>query len=125
MKRNLIIGLLILLVFTGIVAIGLMLPRRPSNDQALRILITCPTAEHFTCSYVANGITNTISAVTPAVIGASASDFRYELKPDHEREEFRVNFEIANVTRMSVLSYKGNPIRGGCRYASDGSSSVW
>jgi hypothetical protein len=124
MKRNLIVGSLVLGLFAAIVALGFTLPKRPSLDRPVRLIINCPTAEHFTGSYVANGVTNTFSAVTPAEIGASASDFRYELKPDHSREEFRVNFEVAHVVRTSVLSYKGNPIRGGCRHTPD-SESVW
>jgi hypothetical protein len=124
MKRNLIVGSLVLVVFAVIAALGFLLPARPSTDRPVRLVITCPTGEHFTGSYVANGVTNTISAVTPAEIGASASDFRYELKPDHNREEFRVNFAVANVVRTSVLSFQGNAVRGGCRRTSD-SESVW
>ena len=97
---------------------------QPLPDRSVRLVITGPNGEHFTGSYVANGITNTISAIAPAVIGASAREFQYELKPDDNRQEFRVKLEVANVLRTSFISYQGTAVRGGCRYTAT-SDSVW
>src|SRR5262245_8964709 len=122
MKKQLIV---IGLVFAGLVGIVLLLnPRAPAvAARPVKLVITGPEGQQFTGSYVADGVTNTLSAVVPATIRLSGRKVTYEFKPGDAREEFRVALDVEELHRTSFVSYKGKSVRGGWHYWGSGESA--
>ena len=122
-KRSIIIGLLLL----ALIAIWVILHTFSSSSVAARpvsLVITGPDGQRFTGSYVADGVTNSVSAVVPATISLQAREVSYEFKREGGDGEFRVALFVGDLCRTSTTSHEQPGVRGELRYAA-GRESYW
>ena len=89
-------------------------PARP-----VRLVITGPDGQRFTGSYVADGVTNSVSAVVPKDISLQARDVTYEFKREGGQGEFRVALFVGDLCRTSTTSDQRQGVRGWLRYSAN------
>lgn len=95
-----------------------------ATPQPVRLVITGPDGQIFSGNYVADGVTNSIKAITPATISFPAGNVSYEFKRDGGTGEFRVALYVGNRCRTSTTSASSQGIRGGLHYRR-GKESCW
>lgn len=107
------------------VGVLLLLNKGPATLAArpVKLVITGPEGQHFTGTYVSDGVTNSLSAVVPATFRLWARQVAYEFQPGDGRDEFRVALDVEELHRTSFVSYKGESVRGGWRYWGTGESA--
>jgi hypothetical protein len=115
-----------ILALLAVVAGVLLMQSRatPVPTRPVHLIVTGPSGERFTGSYIADGITNTFSAAVPATITCWARTLTYEIQPADNRQEFRVALDVEQTHRTSFISYKGKPVKGGWRYTAT-EESAW
>ncbi|HOX58210.1 MAG TPA: hypothetical protein P5205_19090 [Candidatus Paceibacterota bacterium] len=124
MKKRIII---IAVTLIGLVAILVILTAFPTASAATRpvsLVIAGPDGQRFTGSYVADGITNSVSAVAPATISLQAREVGYEFKREGGVGEFRVALFVGDLCRTSTTSHEQPGVRGELRFAA-GRESYW
>lgn len=117
-KRNIIIVLTLL----GLIAILMTfhpLTSPPVAARPVKVVITGPDGQRFTGRYVADGVTNVVSAVAPATIKLHARNFTYEFQRNGGDGEFRVALFVEDLCRTSTTSDRRHGVRGEVRYAAD------
>ena len=122
-KRRVLIGL----AAAGLVAVVGVLyafTGSPVAARPVRLVVTGPEGQRFSGSYVADGVTNSLSAVVPATISLQARDFSYTLKREGGDGEFRVALYVGESCRTSTTSDAREGVRGELRYTTD-SESYW
>jgi hypothetical protein len=122
-KRRVRIGL----AATGLVAgVGVLytFTSPPVAARPVRLVVTGPEGQRFSGSYVADGVTNSGSAVAPATISLQARDVSYAFKREGGGGEFRVAVYVGDLCRTSTTSDARQGVRGELRYTSD-SESYW
>lgn len=122
-KRTTIIGLTLL----GLIAIIVTLHTLTTSSavaRPVRLVVTGPDGQHFSGSYVADGVTNSVSAIAPATISLQARDVDFEFTRVAGDGEFRVALYVGDLCRTSTTSDKRQGVRGQLRYAS-ASESYW
>jgi hypothetical protein len=67
--------------------------------------------------YIADSVTNSVSAVAPATIVFQARDVAYEFKREGGGGEFRVALFVGDLCRTSTTSDSRQGVRGELRYA--------
>jgi hypothetical protein len=87
------------------------------NQRPVRLVITAPEGERFSGKYVADGITNSVSALAPATISLQARNVAFEFKREGSDAEFRVALFVDDLCRTSTTSDKRHGVRGALRYA--------
>jgi hypothetical protein len=75
-------------------------------------------------SYIADGVTNSMSAIAPATISLQARDLAYEFTRDGGDGEFRVELYVGDLPRLSTTSGGQQGVRGQLHYSS-GNESYW
>ncbi len=118
-KRIVIIGLALM----GLVTIFVMrhiftvsgIVARP-----VRLVITGPEGQRFSGSFVADGVSNSVSAAAPATIGLQAKDVAFEFRREGGDAEFRVALFVGDMCRTSSTSDQRHGVRGALRCAADG-----
>jgi hypothetical protein len=117
-KQNAIIGITLL----GLIAVFVTLQTFTASSVAVRsvrLVITGPDGQHFSGSYIADGVTNSVSAIAPVAITMQARDVTYEFKREGGDGEFRVALYVGDLCRTSTSSDQRQGVRGELRYASD------
>lgn len=115
------------LTLIGLVAIFVILPTFSASSVAARpvsLVITGPEGQRFIGSYVADGLTHSVSAIAPATIALQARDVTYEFKRDGGDGEFRVALFVGDLCRTTTTSGQQTGVRGELRYAAD-RESYW
>ena len=116
-KRGVVIGLTLL----GLLAASLIFMFTTSRVEArpMRLVIIGPEGQRFSGSYVADGVTNSVSALAPATISLRARDVAFEFEREGGDAEFRVAMFVGDKCRTSTTSDKRKGVRGVLRYSSD------
>ncbi len=115
-KRSMIIGFMLM----GLAAIFVILHTFAKSSGAarpVRLVVSGPDGQRFSGSYVADGVTNSISAIVPAAINLQARDVAYEFKREGGKGEFRVALYVGDLCRTSATSDRRQGVRGELRYA--------
>lgn len=118
-KRIMIVGFTLI----GLVAILVIMHRfTPSSVAArpVRLVVSGPDGQRFSGSYIADGVSNSVSAIVPAAIRLQARDVTYEFKREGGNGEFRVALYVGDLCRTSTTSDKRQGVRGVLRYSSAG-----
>jgi hypothetical protein len=89
------------------------------KPRPVRLVITAPEGLRFSGSYVADGVTNSVSALAPATISLQARDVTFEFKREGGNAEFRVAMYVDDSCRISTVSDKKNGVRGAIQYAAN------
>lgn len=113
-----------ILAWMGLIAIlaVILASCKPSvAPSPVRLDITGPEGQRFTGGYIADGLTNLVSAVAPASIRFQAKEASYQFSREGGIGEFRVALYVGDICRSSVTSDKRQGVIGGMR-ASDDSS---
>lgn len=116
-KRSIIPGF----TLAGLVAVFVILytlTRSSVAPRPVRLVITGPDGQRFSGSYIADGVTNSVSAVAPATIGVQARNVTYEFKREGGNGEFRVALYMGDLCRTSTTSDKRQGVRGQLQYTS-------
>jgi hypothetical protein len=111
---------IIALTFLALVVVFLVLHTFGNSSVAarpVRLVVTGPSGQHFSGSYVADGVTNSLDAIAPATITLQAVDVNYEFKREGGNGEFRVALYIGDLCRTTATSDKKTGVRGQLRYA--------
>jgi hypothetical protein len=111
----------------GIIAILVTLHSfntRPVAARAVKVVITGPDGQRFSGNYIADGVTNSVSAIAPATISFQARDVDFAFTRDGGDGEFRVALYVGDLCRTSTTSDKQPGVRGQLRYTST-SESYW
>lgn len=124
MKRLNITIAVTLIALVAILIILTAFPTASAQARPVSLVITGPDGQRFTGSYVADGITNSLSAVAPAAISFQAREVRFEFKREHGDGEFRVALFVGDLCRTSTTSHEQPGVRGELRYAA-GRESYW
>ena len=93
----------------------------------VRLMITGSDGQRFSGAYTADGVTNTVSAVAPAIFCLNGSQVSFEFKREGDepaKGEFRVDLYANNVQRTSTTSDTRQGVRGSFRNTST-TNSVW
>ena len=85
--------------------------------RPVRLVITGPEGQRFSGSYVADGVTNALSAIAPATISLQARNVAYEFRREGGDAEFRVALLVGNLCRTSTTSDKRQGVHGELRSA--------
>jgi hypothetical protein len=115
------------LTLVGLVTIFVTLPTFTSPPVATRpvsVVITGPAGQRFTGRYVADGITNSVSAIAPATISLQARDVAYKFQRSGGEGEFRVALFVGDLCRTSATSDQRQGVRGELRSSAD-RESYW
>jgi hypothetical protein len=123
-KRIGIIGITLLGLISIFVTVHIFTTSSTVAVRPVRLVVTGPEGQHFSGSYIADGITNAVSAIAPATITTQARDVIFEFKREGGDGEFRVALYVGELCRISTTSYKGQGVRGVLRYASN-RESYW
>src|SRR5688572_28534380 len=99
-------------------------PPTPVAARPVRLVITGPEGQRFSGSYAADGVTNSVTAVAPAVINVLAKDVGFEFKRQGGNGEFRVAMFVGEQCRTSTTSDQRDGVRGQLRYGPE-SESYW
>ena len=85
--------------------------------QPIRMIVTGPEGQRFSGSYVANGVTHTVSGIAPATFGVQANDVTYQFKREGDATgEFRVALYVGDLCRTSATSDRRPGVRGEFRH---------
>jgi hypothetical protein len=122
-KRPIIIGLTLLWLTATGVTLYIFATFRV-KPRPVRLVITAPEGQRFSGSYVADGVTNAVSALAPATISLRAKDVDFEFKREGGAAEFRVALFVDDSCRTSTASDKKNGVRGAVHYAAH-EESYW
>ncbi len=114
MKRPFIIVGLAVIALLAILVIRTAPP--PLASRPVRLVITGPEGQRFSGSYVADGVTNSVSAIAPATITVHTRNLAYEFKREGGEAEFRVALFVGDLPRLSTTSDKRQGVRGELRY---------
>lgn len=112
----------ILVGFVAVFVIVYTLTTPSVAARPVRMVVTGPDGQRFSGSYVADGVTNSVSAIAPATISFQARDVTYEFKRDGGAGEFRVALYVGEICRTSTTSDQRQGVRGVLRYASTSES---
>ena len=123
-KRHFLIGLTAAAALLAGIGILYTFTRSPVPARPVRLVVTGPEGQRFSGSYVADGVTNSVSAVAPATISLQANDVTYAFKREGGGGEFRVELYVGESCRTSITSDARDGVRGELRYTSD-SESYW
>jgi hypothetical protein len=96
----------------------------PVATRPMRLVIIGPEGQPFTGSYVADGVTNTVSALAPAAITLQARNVDFEFKREGGTAEFRVALYVGDLCRTSTTSDKKPGVRGALHYSAE-KESYW
>src|SRR5688572_23017227 len=122
-KRRALIGL----TAAGLVAVVGVLyafTGSPAAARPVRLVVTGPEGQRFSGSYVADGVTNSVSGVASATISLQARDVTYAFKREGGDGEFRVDLYVGELCRTSTTSDARQGVRGELRYTAN-SESYW
>jgi hypothetical protein len=122
-KLDLVIGLALAALVAILVIVVPAIRKSSVAARPVRLVVTGPAGQGFSGSYVADGVTNSISAVAPAIVNLQARDVSYEFKRDGGGE-LRVALYVGQLRRTSATSDKRQGVRGQLRYTST-SESYW
>src|SRR3569832_2395841 len=117
-KGPIITGLALVWLITTKVTVYMFATVR-IKPRPVRLVITAPEGLRFSGSYVADGVTNSVSALAPATISLRDRDVTFECKRDGGDAEFRVAMYVDDSCRTSTVSDKKNGVRGAVRYAAN------
>lgn len=120
-KRTLIVGLALAAIVAVVVIYG-MFNASSVAARPVRLVITGSEGQRFTGSYVADGVTNTLSALAPATISILAKEVTYEFQREGGQGEFRVALFVGEHCRTTTTSGHRQAVRGWLRYFADGES---
>jgi hypothetical protein len=123
-KLDLVIGLALAALVVILVIVVPTIKRSSVAGRPVRLVITGPAGQGFSGSYVADGVTNSISAIAPAIVNLQARDVSYEFTRNGGGGEFRVAAYVGPLCRTSATSDKRQGVRGQLRYTST-SESYW
>ena len=87
--------------------------------RPVRLVITGPEGQRFSGSYVADGVTNWVSAIAPGTISVQARDVAYAFNREGGQGEFRVALFVGDVCRTSATCGERQGVRGWLRYSAD------
>lgn len=113
------------LTLVGLVAIAVALYARTASTVAarpVRLVISGAEGRHFSGSYVADGVTNSLIALAPATIGVQAREVAFEFKFEGGDANFGVAVFVDGICRTSTSSDKRSGMRGEVRYSAEGES---
>ncbi|MCL4178909.1 MAG: hypothetical protein KJ072_14355 [Verrucomicrobia bacterium] len=85
----------------------------------MRLVITGPDGQRFTGNYVADGVTNAVSAIAPTAISLHARDVTYGFKREGGQREFRVALFVGDLCRTSTTSDQRQGVRGWLHYSAN------
>jgi hypothetical protein len=123
-KLDLIIGFALVALVAILVIVVPAIRRSSIAGRPVRLVITGPVGQGFSGSYIADGVTNSISALAPATVSLQANDVSYEFVREGGGGEFRVALYVGQRCRISTTSEKRQGVRGQLRYTS-ASESYW
>ena len=86
--------------------------------RPMRLVVTGPDGQRFSGGYVADGVTNSVSAIAPATISIQAREVAYEFERKGGEGEFRVALYVGDLCRTSATSDKRQGVRGALQYDS-------
>ncbi len=115
------------LTLMGVVATFVMVDTFATSGVVARpvhLVISASEGQRFSGSYIADGVTNSVSALAPATISLQARDVVFEFKREGGDAEFRVAMFVGDLCRTSTTSDKRHGVRGELRYAAD-RESYW
>lgn len=98
-KLFIIIGLALVAIFGGYVALG----TATAAARPLKLVIKGTEGQKFTGFYVADGITNSVSAVAPTTLDFEARNVNFEFRREGGVGEFRVELYVNDHS----LSFRG------------------
>ncbi len=111
-KLFIIIGLALVAIFGGYVALG----TATAAARPLKLVIKGTEGQKFTGFYVADGITNSVSAVAPTTLDFEARNVNFEFRREGGVGEFRVELYVNDQCRTSTISDKQKCVRGVLKY---------
>jgi hypothetical protein len=121
-KRIMIIGIALLGLIPIFVTVHIVTTSSTVVTRPVRLVVTGPDGQHFSGSYIADGITNAVSAIAPATITTHARDVVFEFKREGGEGEFRVAMFVGDRGRTSTTSGNRHGVRGMLRYSAGGES---
>jgi hypothetical protein len=92
--------------------------------RPVQLIITGPQGQRFSGSYVADGVTNSLTATAPATIRLQARDLDFTFNREAGAGEFRVELHVGDLCRTSTGIDEQQGIRGQLRYSAT-SESYW
>ena len=121
-KRRILIGVAAAAVAAAVGSLHVQ--RLTGRARPVRLVVTGPEGQRFSGSYVADGVTNSVSGVAPATISLQARDVTYAIKREGGDGEFRVALYVGELCRTSTTSDTRQGVRGELRYGAD-RESYW
>jgi hypothetical protein len=111
-KFLIIIGLALVTIVTSFLALGTTTPAA----RPLKLVIKGSDGQKFMGFYVADGITNSVSAVAPTTLKFEARNVNFEFRREGGIGEFRVELYVNDQCRTSTISDKQKCVRGVLKY---------
>lgn len=94
------------------------------TSRPITLVISGPEGQKFTGAYIADGVTNGVTAVAPANLSFQATNVRYSFRREGGTGEFRVALHVSGLPRTSTTSDKRSGVRGALKYVDD-HESCW
>lgn len=111
-KFLIIIGLALVAIVTSFLALG----KATAAARPVKLVITGPEGQKFTGFFVADGISNSVSAVAPATVNFQARNVNFEFRREGGTGDFRVELYVNDLCRTSTISDKKQSVRGVLKY---------
>jgi hypothetical protein len=111
-KYLIIIGLALVAIVTSFLALG----TTTAAARPLKLVIKGADGQKFKGFYVADGITNSVSAVAPTTLNFEARNVNFEFRREGGVGEFRVELYVNDQCRTSTISDKQKCVRGVLKY---------
>lgn len=113
-KSIMLIGLTLMVL----IAIAMTLFLRNNSTVAARparLVVTGADGQHISGMYVADGVTNSVKAITPVTLGFAARNIDFEFKQEGGETPIRVDLYVCDLQRLSTTTLQG--ARGTLRYS--------
>ena len=111
-KFLIIIGLALVAIVTSFLALG----TATAATRPLKLVIKGTDGQKFNGFHVADGITNSVSAVAPTTLNFEARNVNFEFHREGGVGEFRVELYVNDQCRTSTISDKQKCVRGVLKY---------
>ncbi len=115
MKKSIMLIGLALMALIAIAMTLFLLNNSTIAARPARLVVTGSDGQHISGKYVADGFTNTVSAITPVTISFAARNIDFEFKQEGGEIPIRIDLYVCDLQRLSTTTLQG--ARGSLRYS--------